>query len=110
MHDNLAESALTPSSITPIICRKRHSLWTPNADCSLSTTPVGTSYNRHLLSRTGLFSTSISPEGSIGERARLPANSGKQIEPCVIASFQAAESMGFKGEFSKWEELLRLGG
>jgi hypothetical protein len=25
--------------------------------------------------------------------------SGKQIERCVIASFQSAESMGFKGEF-----------
>ena len=35
--------------------------------------------------------------------------SGKQIERCVISSFQIAESMGFKGEFRQWEELLRLG-
>ena len=35
--------------------------------------------------------------------------SGKQIERCVIASFQLAESMGFKGEFHQWEHLLRIG-
>ena len=35
--------------------------------------------------------------------------SGKRIERCVIASFQVAESMGFKGEFRQWEELLRVG-
>jgi hypothetical protein len=35
--------------------------------------------------------------------------SGKQIERCVIASFQIAESMGFKGEFHQWEDLLRIG-
>ena len=35
--------------------------------------------------------------------------SGKQIERCVIASFQVAESMGFKGEFRQWEDLLRIG-
>ena len=35
--------------------------------------------------------------------------SGKQIERCVIASFQIAESMGFKGEFRQWEEMLRIG-
>ena len=34
--------------------------------------------------------------------------SGKQIERCVIASFQIAESMGFQGEFRQWEELLRI--
>jgi hypothetical protein len=31
--------------------------------------------------------------------------SGKQIERCIIASVQSAESMGFKGEFPQWEEL-----
>ena len=35
--------------------------------------------------------------------------SGKQIERCVIASFRVAESMGFKGGFRQWEELLRIG-
>ena len=35
--------------------------------------------------------------------------SGKQIERCVIASFQVAESMGFRGEFRQWKELLRVG-
>jgi hypothetical protein len=35
--------------------------------------------------------------------------SGKRIERCVISSFQIAESMGFKGEFRQWEDLLRVG-
>jgi hypothetical protein len=35
--------------------------------------------------------------------------SGKQIERCVISSFQIAESLGFKGEFRQWEDLLRIG-
>jgi hypothetical protein len=35
--------------------------------------------------------------------------SGKQIERCVISTFQVAESMGFKGEFRQWEHLLRVG-
>jgi len=35
--------------------------------------------------------------------------SGKQIERCVISSFQVAESMGFKGDFRQREELLRIG-
>jgi hypothetical protein len=35
--------------------------------------------------------------------------SGKQIERCVIATFQIAQSMGFKGEFREWEHLLRAG-
>ena len=34
--------------------------------------------------------------------------SGKQIERCVIATFQVAESMGFKGDFQQWEELQAL--
>ena len=36
--------------------------------------------------------------------------SGKQIERCVLATFRVAESMGFKGEFRQWEQLLRIGG
>jgi hypothetical protein len=35
--------------------------------------------------------------------------SGKQIERCVISSFQVAESMGFRGDFRQWEDLLRIG-
>jgi hypothetical protein len=35
--------------------------------------------------------------------------SGKQIERCVISTFQVAESMGFKGDFRQWEGLLRIG-
>jgi hypothetical protein len=34
--------------------------------------------------------------------------SGKQIERCVISTFQVAESMGFKGEFRQWEHLPRI--
>jgi hypothetical protein len=34
--------------------------------------------------------------------------SGKQIERCIISSFRVAESMGFKGDFRQWEELLRV--
>jgi hypothetical protein len=34
---------------------------------------------------------------------------GKQIERCVISTFQVAESMGFKGDFRQWEHLLRVG-
>jgi hypothetical protein len=34
---------------------------------------------------------------------------GKQIERCVISSFQVAESMGFKGDCRQWEDLLRIG-
>ena len=35
--------------------------------------------------------------------------SGKEIERCVISSFRIAKSMGFKGEFRHWEDLLRVG-
>jgi hypothetical protein len=39
----------------------------------------------------------------------LPEKSGKQIERCLISTFQVAESMGFKGDFRQWEHLLRVG-
>jgi hypothetical protein len=35
--------------------------------------------------------------------------SDKRIERCVVSSFQIAESMGFKGDFRQWEDLLRIG-
>jgi hypothetical protein len=34
---------------------------------------------------------------------------GKQIERCVIPTFQVVESMGFKGDLRQWQELLRIG-
>jgi hypothetical protein len=35
--------------------------------------------------------------------------SGRQIERCVISTFQNAESLGFKGDFRQWEGILRVG-
>jgi hypothetical protein len=35
--------------------------------------------------------------------------SGKPIERCVISTFREAETMGFKGDFRQWQELLRIG-
>jgi hypothetical protein len=34
---------------------------------------------------------------------------GKQIERSVISTFQVAQSMGVKGDFRQWQELLRIG-
>ena len=36
--------------------------------------------------------------------------SDKQIERCVISTFQVTESMGFKGDVRQWEDLPRVGG
>ena len=47
--------------------------------------------------------------GNTDERAKPPKKSGKQIERCVMASFQIAESMSFRGEFRQWQDLLRIG-
>ena len=35
--------------------------------------------------------------------------SGKAIERCVISMFRIAETLGFKGDFRQWQELLRIG-
>jgi hypothetical protein len=35
--------------------------------------------------------------------------SGKQIERCVISTFQIAKSMGFKDELRQRKHLLRIG-
>ena len=43
---------------------------------------------------------------SVCQRA---GKSGKQIERCVISTFRVAESVGFKGDFRQWQELLRTG-
>ena len=40
---------------------------------------------------------------------RQRGNSGKQIEGSLIATFRAAESLGFKGDFRQWEHLMRIG-
>jgi hypothetical protein len=45
-------------------------------------------------------------ESSNVRNGRKPS---KQIERCVISSLQIAESIGFKGEFVQWENLLRIG-
>jgi hypothetical protein len=34
---------------------------------------------------------------------------GKPIELRVIATFRTAESLGFRGDFRQWEDLLRVG-
>ena len=47
--------------------------------------------------------------GRSGGRAKTVDKSGKQVERCAIASFRFAESMGFKGDFRQWEDLLRVG-
>ena len=36
--------------------------------------------------------------GNFAPRVSEPDRAGKQIERCVISTFQIAESMGFKGE------------
>jgi hypothetical protein len=35
--------------------------------------------------------------------------SGKQIERCVISTFQGAMSLEFKGDFRQWGHLLQIG-
>ena len=39
----------------------------------------------------------------------MTGKSGEPIERCLISTFQVAGSMGFKGDFRQWEELLRIG-
>lgn len=39
----------------------------------------------------------------------IAGKSGKQIERCVISTFQVSQSLGFNGEFRQWEHLLRIG-
>ena len=40
---------------------------------------------------------------SVCQRA---GKSGKQIERCVISTFQVAGSIGFKGDFRQWEQVV----
>jgi hypothetical protein len=39
----------------------------------------------------------------------IAGKSGKQVERCVISTFQIAEKLGFRGDFRQWEHLLRIG-
>ena len=41
--------------------------------------------------------------------SEIAGKSGKQIERCLISTFQVAESLGFKGDIRQWEKLLRIG-
>ena len=41
--------------------------------------------------------------------ASFAASPGSREERCVITSFRIAESMGLKGDFRQWEQLLRVG-
>jgi hypothetical protein len=34
---------------------------------------------------------------------------GKQLERCLISTFQVAENLGFKGDFRQCEQLPRIG-
>ena len=47
--------------------------------------------------------------GSGLSSVRTAGKSGKQIERCVISTFQIAQSLGFKGDFCQWEHLLLIG-
>jgi hypothetical protein len=68
-----------------------------------------TCLSRHLSSGTGLFPTSISRGGRIGGHAKLPESPASKSSRCFISTIQIAESMGLKGEFRQWEDLLRVG-
>jgi hypothetical protein len=37
-----------------------------------------------------------------------PNKGNKAIEREIIANFQVAQSLGFKGDFRQWEHLLRI--
>jgi hypothetical protein len=53
--------------------------------------------------------SSLPIQEGVWRTCETAGKSGKQIERCVISSFQIAESIGFKGEFRQWEDLLRIG-
>ena len=43
-----------------------------------------------------------------GSPERPNDNRAIREERCVISTFRITESMGFKGDFRQWEELLRI--
>ena len=52
--------------------------------------------------------TFIGRAGNTAQLVNAP-EFGKPIERCIISTFRAAESMGFKGDFRQSEHLLRIG-
>jgi hypothetical protein len=48
----------------------------------------------------GYYSCRLVPE--------RPNKGNKAIEREIISSFQVAQSLGFKGDFRAWEQLLRI--
>jgi hypothetical protein len=38
-----------------------------------------------------------------------PGKGNKAVERSVLSTFQIARSLGFKGDFRQWEQLLRVG-
>jgi hypothetical protein len=58
---------------------------------------------------TSSWLTSTGRAGNTGQLASVAGKGGKQIERCVISTFQVAENIGFKGDFRLWEHLLRIG-
>jgi hypothetical protein len=62
----------------------------------------GPCYNRCPLSATDLFPTYQSRR-EYRRTCETAGKSGKQIERCVISSFQIAQSIGFQGDFRQWE-------
>jgi hypothetical protein len=51
----------------------------------------------------------VGGHGQASPQTETLPKSSEEIERRVIATFRVAQSMGFKGEFRQWEELLRLG-
>jgi hypothetical protein len=58
--------------------------------------------------QTNLLRTSTRRESSIGQPAERPNKGNKAIEREIIASFQVAQSFGFRGDFRAWEHLRRI--
>ena len=56
-----------------------------------------------------LFLISIRARREYRRACETAGKSGKQIERVSSRRFRSPRSMGFKGEFRQWEELLRIG-
>jgi hypothetical protein len=54
-----------------------------------------------------LYRTFINLEGRIGERAKLPGSPASKSSD-VLSRHSKSPSLGFKGDFRQWEDLLRL--
>jgi hypothetical protein len=51
----------------------------------------------------------VSPDqGHTGDDCERPIKGNKAIEREVIASYQIAQGMGFRGDFRQWEHLMRV--